>query len=96
MSLGHLTIGSIGGDARIELQEARDIDLHDLVVSARGSDRSASIFVAHAHRVTIRRSVFTHCGDFSADFVNCVTLNRGASRWRRFFLAATELVAWSL
>jgi hypothetical protein len=78
VSLGHLTIGPIGGDARIELQEARDIDLHDLVVTAKGSYRSASIFVAHARQVTIRRSVFTHCGDFSPDFVNCVTLNRGA------------------
>jgi hypothetical protein len=32
VSLGHLTIGPIGGDARVELQEARDIDLHDLVI----------------------------------------------------------------
>ena len=78
VSLGHLTIGPIGGDARIELQEARDIDLHDLVVTAKGSSHSASIFVAHARHVTIRRSIFTHCGDFSPDFVNCVTLNRGA------------------
>ena len=78
VSIGHLTIGPIGGDARIELQEARDIDLHDLVITAKGSSHAASIFVAHAHHVTIRRSIFTHCGDFSPDFVNCVTLNRGA------------------
>jgi hypothetical protein len=78
VSLGNMTIGPIGADARIELQAARDIDLHDLVVTAKGSSRSASIFVAHARHVKIRRSVFTHCGDFSPDFVNCVTLNRGA------------------
>ena len=78
VSLGNMTIGPIRGDARIELQAARHIDLHDLLITARGSSRSASIFVAHAHHVTIRRSIFTHCGDFSPDFVNCVTLNRGA------------------
>ena len=43
VSLGHLTIGPIGGDALIELEGARDIDLHDLVVTARGSGGSASI-----------------------------------------------------
>jgi hypothetical protein len=78
VSLGNLTIGPIRADARIELQAARHIDLHDLVITALGSNRSASIFIAHAHHVTIRRSIFTHCGDFSRDFVNCVTLNRGA------------------
>jgi len=78
VSLGNMTIGPIGGDARVELQGARHIDLHDLVVTAKGSSHAASIFVAHARHVTIRRSIFTHCGDFSPDFVNCVTLNRGA------------------
>jgi hypothetical protein len=78
VSLGNMTIGPIGGDAQVELQGARHIDLHDLVVTAKGSSHAASIFVAHARHVTIRRSIFTHCGDFSRDFVNCVTLNRGA------------------
>ncbi|MGZ4408886.1 MAG: right-handed parallel beta-helix repeat-containing protein [Gaiellaceae bacterium] len=78
VSLGRLTVGPIGGDALIDLEGARDIDLHDLVVTARGSGRSASILIAYARQVTIRRSVFTHCGDFSPDFVNCVLLYRGA------------------
>jgi hypothetical protein len=78
VSLGHLTIGPIGGDALIDLEGAQDIDLHDLVVTARGSGNSASILIAYARQVTIRRSIFTHCGDFSPDFVNCVLLYRGA------------------
>ena len=78
VSLGHLTIGPIGGDALIDLEGAQDIDLHDLVVTARGSGGSASILIAQARQVMIRRSVFTHCGDFSSDFVNCVLLYRGA------------------
>lgn len=78
VSLGGIRIGPMGTDARIELQGSRNIELHDLLVSAKGSSRSASIFVASARHVKITRSVFTHCGDFSPDFVNCVTLNRGA------------------
>jgi hypothetical protein len=78
VSLGGMTIGPISGDARIELQAASDIELHDLVITAKGTSRAASIFIANARHVTIRRSTFTHCGDFSPDFVNCVTLNRGA------------------
>jgi hypothetical protein len=78
VSLGNMTIGPIGVDARVELQGAWNIDLHDLVVTAKGTRYAASIFVANAHRVTIRRSNFMHCSDFSPDFGNCLTLNRGA------------------
>jgi hypothetical protein len=78
VSIGRLAIGPVGGDARLELQGAREIDLHDLLVTAKQTRFRASIFVAFANHVRIRRSVFTHCGDFSPDFVNCVTLNRGA------------------
>jgi hypothetical protein len=78
VSIGDLRIGPVGGDAKLELQGAENVDLHDLFVSARDTPYSASILVAFAHRVRIRRSEFTHCGDFSPDFANCVTLNRGA------------------
>jgi hypothetical protein len=78
VSIGNLTIAPVGADAQLELQGARDIDLHDLLVSAKRTQFGASIFVAFANHVRIRRSVFTHCGDFSPDFANCVILNRGA------------------
>jgi hypothetical protein len=78
VSIGNLAIAPVGGDARLELQGARYVDLHDLLVSAKGSRFRASIFVAFANQVRIRHSVFAHCGDFSPDFANCVTLNRGA------------------
>jgi len=78
VSVGPLRVGPVGGDAVIELQGAQRIDLHDLVVSARGTRSRASIFVASAWDVHIRRSVFAHCGDASPDFANCITLNRGA------------------
>jgi hypothetical protein len=78
VSIGGLAIVPIGGDATLELQGAVGVDLHDLLVTARGTRFRASIFVASAHHVRIRRSVFTHCGDFSPEFAKCVTLNRGA------------------
>jgi hypothetical protein len=78
VSVGGIRIGPVRGDARLDLEGATDIDLHDLVLSARGSSFGASIFVAFAHHVRIRRSVFAHCADHSPDFSNCITLNRGA------------------
>jgi len=78
VSIGKLRIGPVGGDARLELQGAVDVDLHDLVVSAKGTRFGAQVFVASAWHVQIRRSVFTHCADHSPGFSNCVTLHRGA------------------
>jgi hypothetical protein len=78
VSIGGLTIAPVTGDAALELQGARRIDLHDLLVTARRTRFRSTIFVAFANHVRIHRSVFTHCGDFSPDFSNCVTLNRGA------------------
>ena len=76
VSLGRFTLGPIRGNALVELHKSRDIDLHHLVVTARGGRRSASILVADSRRVTIRDSDLSHCGDWSRAFVNCVTLWR--------------------
>jgi hypothetical protein len=78
VSIAHLAIAPVGADAKLELQGAHDIDLHNLLVTAKGSRFQSTIFVAYANHVAIRDSVFTRCGDFSPDFSNCVTLNRGA------------------
>src|SRR6185437_1799609 len=56
VSIGGFRIGPVGSDARLELEGAVDIDLHDLTVSARGTSFGASIFVAFARHVRIRRS----------------------------------------
>jgi hypothetical protein len=76
VSIGRLRIGPVTGDAWIEAVESRDILLHDLVVSAKGTRHSASVLFPHSRRVTIRRSLFTHCGDRSPEFVNCLALRR--------------------
>jgi parallel beta helix pectate lyase-like protein len=76
VSFGRITLGPIGGDALLELHKSRDVDLHHLVVTARGGRRSSSVLVADSRLVTIRDSDFSHCGDWSRAFVNCVTLWR--------------------
>ncbi len=76
VSFGRMRIGPVRGDALIEVNGSRHILLHDLLVSAAGSRYSASILLPDSRHVTIRRSQFTHCGDRSWTFVNCVTLYR--------------------
>ena len=76
VSFGRITLGPIRGNALVELHKSLDVVLHDLVVTARGGRRSSSILVADSRRVTIRDSDFSHCGDWSRAFVNCVTLWR--------------------
>jgi hypothetical protein len=76
LSFGRITLGPIGGDALLELHRSRDVELHDLVVTARGGRRSSSVLVADSRRITIHDSDFSHCGDWSRAFVNCVTLWR--------------------
>lgn len=80
VSFGRVTLGPIRGDALLEVRASRDIVLHDLVVTARGTRRSSSILVSEARGVTIRRSNFMHCGDRAREFTNCVTLYRWSHR----------------
>jgi hypothetical protein len=77
VSFGRVRIGPVRGDALVEVNSSRHILLHDLLVSAAGSRRySASILLPDSRNVTIRRSRFTHCGDHSWEFVNCITFYR--------------------
>jgi hypothetical protein len=76
VSFGRVTIGPIRADALVEVRRSRHVVLHDLVVSAKGTRRSASILVPDSRHITIRRSNFMHCGDRARKFVNCVTLYR--------------------
>jgi hypothetical protein len=78
VTISGLRIGPVGGDAELRLEGASNVELDHLVVSARDTSYRAGIFLASAYGVRIRHSVFTHCGDRSRDFANCLTLNRGA------------------
>ena len=80
VSFGRVTLGPIRGDALLEVRDSRNVVLHDLVVTARGTRRSSSILISAARGVTIRRSNFMHCGDRAPEFTNCVTLYRWSHR----------------
>ena len=76
VSFGKVTIGPIGGEAIVDVRASRHIVLHDLVVTARGSRSRAFIRIPDSRDVTIRDSNFSHCGDRSRRFANCVLLWR--------------------
>ena len=76
VSFGNVTVGPIGGEAIVDVRASRYIVLHDLVVTARGSRSRAYVRIPDSRDVTIRDSDFSHCGDRSRRFANCVLLWR--------------------
>ncbi len=74
VSVGPLKLTPVTGDARLQVQASRNIVLHDLKVTARGTRLSAAVEVPDSTWVTIQQSEFSHCGDFSPDWVNCLKL----------------------
>ena len=74
VSLDGLTISPVTADASLTALSSRDVDVHGLQVTAEGTRYSASVALPGSSGVTIRRSVFTHCGDRSPRFVNCLWL----------------------
>lgn len=78
VSFGRLRVGPITGNALVQIRGSRHVVLHDLVFSAKRTRWSASLLLASARHVSIRRSDFSHCGDRVPRFVNCITLHRWA------------------
>ena len=72
VSLNRLTVAPLTGDAWVKIQASRHIDLHALVVTAQGTRYSASVLLADSRHITIRRSIFTHCGDRSQTWSFCL------------------------
>jgi hypothetical protein len=76
VSLGNVTIAPVGGDALVDVRGSRDVVLHDLTVTARGTRFSSTVRIPDSRGVTIRRSTFSHCGDRSRSFARCILLWR--------------------
>jgi len=72
--VGPLVLRPLTGDARIRVRASRDVVLRDLDVSARGTRFSAGVEVPDSDWVSIRHSTFTHCGDRSPNWSNCLLL----------------------
>jgi hypothetical protein len=82
VSLGGVAIAPIRGDALVEVRGSHHVDLHDLRITAHRTRWSSSILIPDSHHVTIRRSDFSHCGDRSPHWTNCLWLYR----WSRNIL----------
>jgi hypothetical protein len=80
VSVGRITIAPRAQDAWIEARTSSHVDLHDLLVTAQETRYSASVWVPDSTDVTVRNSSFTHCGDRSPSWSNCLLLSRWAKR----------------
>src|ERR671923_842810 len=90
VSLGRIRISPRTQHAIVELVDSKHIELHDLVVTAQGTELSASVAVHRSRYVRIRRSTFTHCGDqspitaigrgFTSEYSFCLALFRRSQR----------------
>jgi hypothetical protein len=76
VSLARVRISPRRQHAVAEVNESKHIHLNELVVTARGTRLSASVTAWASRHVTIRRSTFTHCGDRSVEWSNCLMLFR--------------------
>jgi hypothetical protein len=74
VSVGPLRVAPLNGDAVVRVTASRNIALHDLHVSARGTLFSAGVEIPGSTWVSIQESQFSHCGDRSPNWVNCLTL----------------------
>jgi hypothetical protein len=79
VSLGGLTIAPVARDAWLDVSGSERITLHDLVVTAYGTRFSSTVQIPDSSRVTIQRSRFTHCGDQSPTWSNCLWVHWPAS-----------------
>jgi len=78
VSVAHLTIAPVTQDAWIKVYRSRDIEIHDVLVTAARTPYRATVRVPDSSHVVIRRSEFRHCGDRSELFANCLQLQQRA------------------
>jgi hypothetical protein len=76
VSLARVTISPRREHAIVEVNHSKYIDLDGLLVTAWGTRLSASVTAWRSRSITIRRSTFTHCGDRSVEWANCLMLFR--------------------
>lgn len=74
VSVGPLTVAPLTGHALLVVRSSRSVVLHDLLVTAEGSRFSSGVEIPNSSWVSIRNSTFTHCGDRSPNWSNCVLL----------------------
>jgi hypothetical protein len=79
VTVGPLRVSPLGGDALLQVQGSRNVVLRDLAVSAAGTRFSAGVDIPDSSWVTVQQSEFSHCGDRSPNWVNCLRVQAQAS-----------------
>lgn len=79
VTVGPLTIAPRSGDALLQVNASRNILLRDLKVSAAGTRYSAGVDIPDSTWVTVQHAEFSHCGDRSPNWVNCLRVQEGSS-----------------
>ena len=74
VSLEGLRISPRTRNAWVEVYASTDVVLDRLLVTAAGTPYAAGVELPRSSHVTIRRSVFTHCGDRTPAWSNCLLL----------------------
>ena len=79
VTVGPLKVTPLTGDALLQVSASRNILLRDLTVTARGTRWSAGVDIPDSSWVTVQQSEFTHCGDRSPNWVNCLRVQQESS-----------------
>ncbi len=82
VSVSRVTIAPMGDDAWLRVSGSRHVDVHDVLVTAKGTRYRATLQITESRHVAIRRSEFRHCGDRSLLFSNCLHLKHGTRHIR--------------
>jgi len=82
VSVGGVTIAPMGDDAWLRVSGSRHVDLHGVLLTAKGTRFRSTLQVVESRHVTIRASEFRHCGDRSPLFSNCLHVKHGTRHVR--------------
>jgi hypothetical protein len=82
VSVSRVTIAPMGDDAWLRVDGSRHVDLHDILVTAKGTRYRSTVQVVESRNVVIRKSEFRRCGDRSPLFSNCLHLKHGTRHIR--------------
>jgi hypothetical protein len=74
VSVSNVIVSPVSQDAKIVAFQSSRIDLDHITVTAAGTRYASTVQLPISNRVTIRNSLFTHCGDRAPQMVNCVFL----------------------
>ena len=75
VSLERLRVSPLEGDGGVDVRASSHVELDRVLVTAAGTPFRVGVTLPNSTDVVIRRSVFTHCGDRSPAWANCLLLS---------------------